>query len=123
MYNFDYDDRRRMLTATISGLLSPDAALAFASELREQIASATRGGANLRILFDASRAPVQQLASFSALASLGATFPDPPRSAVVLSSVLAKMQAVRGISSDSVRIFRTVSAALEWLLEPVTENS
>src|ERR1700709_2792803 len=93
MYHFDYDRPSHLLKVTQSGLMPPDMAARFASDLQEQVRIALAAGPNLKILIDGSQAPVQQLTSFAEAAKLRAAMPNPPRTAVVLGSALAKMQA------------------------------
>jgi hypothetical protein len=115
MYSFEYHRGTQLLKVTQGGLLPPEMAASFAEELQGQIVAALAQSTDLKILIDASQAPVQQLASFAAAGKLREAMPNPPRTAVVLGSTLAKMQADRASISDVVRTFTSMSEALEWL--------
>jgi hypothetical protein len=122
MYSFEYDRTSQLLKVTQSGLMPPDMAARFAEDFRDQIVAALAHSPNFRILIDASQAPVQQLTSFAAAEKLRLAFPNPPRTAVVLGSALAKMQANRAAISDAVRTFDCMPEALAWLAEVPPET-
>ncbi len=104
-----------ILTITLGRALSPEEAASFALELEGAVTAALAREPRLRILFDATRVPVQPLASFSPLARLKDVFPAPPMTAIVLGSNLAKLQANRGVTSSSVRTFLAMAEARAWL--------
>lgn len=122
MYHLEYDRSAHLLTSTQKGVLTTELATAYALDLQREMMAGLARSPDLRILIDASESQVQPGASFAALSRLGGVFPNPPRTAVVVSSALAKMQAVRGILSPSVQTFTTKAEALDWLMAPPGET-
>jgi hypothetical protein len=122
MYSFEYDQGSQLLKVTQGGLMPPEMAARFAKELQDHVRAALADGPNLKILIDGSGAPVQQLASFAEAAKLRAAIPNPPRTAVVLGSALAKMQADRAVVSGPVRTFQSMAEAWKWLMEEPPET-
>lgn len=115
MDTYAFDEEPGLLIVTIRGMFTMETAAAFAQELGARVATAMERGDDTRILIDSSEAPVQQSASFTEISKVGQLFPKPLPTAIVTGSMLAKMQADRGVTDDLVRTFMSRDEALAWL--------
>ena len=117
MYRIDYDEGRNLLKLTLSGFWQPETFAAFAQDMRltaERI-KGQRGGYDM--LSDSTRFPVQSAEvsqGFARMLQAGAKA-NTGRMAVVVKSMLNKMQAEHVFAGTGIRIFLSSADALAWL--------
>jgi hypothetical protein len=119
-YEFSYDPVSGILLVNLSGYLLPDEIPTYLAQRLQNREEARRKAGQLRMLVDATEAPVQ---SADTVASVQRDWEDAVRSphdriAIVPSSALHAMQARRTIQSDQVRIFMSAEEARQWLITP-----
>jgi hypothetical protein len=116
LYSFEMDYSSGILTVNVDGYLSEDVAARFVKEMSERIAAEDRRTPSLKLLIDASKTPVHQVAAVAEIHKLGGSSIEARPTAVVVGSNLTKMQAERGSAEfDVVRIFMSSTDAIAWL--------
>ena len=116
MFEIDRDERRAVMRLRLSGFWDAATTARFIEELRTHTAAMIAAHGRFDVLSDAREFAVQtpEVAErFSALAEQSSA----RRTAIVVSSALASMQARRSMASDRVRIFGDITAAQQWLDE------
>ena len=117
MYSLKFDTPRRTLHLELQGFWSGATLMAFAAEMRAEVAALNARGETFAILSDCRRFPVQSLEVATGFERMmqhgGGPFRGP--SAIVVASVLSKMQAERIFGGPHVRVFLAVKEAQAWL--------
>ena len=114
MFEMWFDEQHGILRLTIAGFWDDAIAMRFGAAVRERSADIVTRHPVFDVLSDARGFAVQTpevTERFAALAEQGAA----RRTAIVVSSALATMQARRSMGSDRVRIFGDMAAAEQWL--------
>lgn len=118
MFSIAFDRENRLLRLTISGFWDDDTTAAFVRDLMAASVKAQRQGP-FRVLSDAREFAVQSpevVQRFRRLAEGGSA----ERTAILVDSALARLQAQRSMANDRVRIFGAVEDALAWLELPAS---
>ena len=113
VYEISYDPETALVELKIGGFWNADTAKAFAAELGAVIIKARANG-SYRVLSDARAFSVQAsdiVERFSAMAENSSA----ERTAIVVTSALARSQAKRSMQNDRVRIFLDMEDARRWL--------
>lgn len=117
MYTISFDAPSRTLRLTLKGLWSAATLAGFAAELLVKATAARVRYGDFALLSDASGFPVQTARvaeGFEAILARGAKVHAGPV-AIVVASVLNKMQAERTLKSPRLRVFLSLDEARQWL--------
>lgn len=118
VYNIFFDSDARILHLVLEDFWTPDTLARFAGDLLEQIAAAARHG-RFAMLSDSSRFPVQSpevAQGFERLLASGAERHN-GAVAIVVASVLNKLQAERSLRAPHIKVFLDADKARAWLAE------
>ena len=121
MYEIRYDPDQALIQLKIEGFWSAETAQAFATELAVAVSKARSRG-QFCVFSDARKFAVQSpevVERFSAMAEKGAA----ARTAIVVTSALARSQAKRAMENGRVRTFADMDEARQWVTEPVMSLS
>ena len=116
MFAFRTDEQKRLVCMAISGILSVEEADRLTAELVANASTARRRFGSFRFLVDARESLVQPTATMSRFKSPDEVLEGPDdRYAIVLGSMLSKMQTDRLTSDDRMKSFLSVDSAEAWL--------
>lgn len=122
-FAFVEDPARNFLCATLSGHWDVSVVDAFEKKARLAMCRAAGGdGSNALVLIDARESGVQSQVVAQRLQMLASDLPT-KRTAVLIRSMLHKLQADRINPVDHHCVFNHQDAALEWLLKPGPDSS
>lgn len=112
-----YDRSSGIVRCRLKGLWTSDIVDQYERTLKQAVSSARRYAPEVLMLFDSSEAPAQPPAIVERMRAVGeAVRGTNDRLAVVVGSVLTKMQAERSMTvATNERVFRTVADAEAWL--------
>jgi hypothetical protein len=116
MYQMRFDTGSSILHLQLTGFWTDETMTRFAGELLPLVQRLTRTEAGLAILSDCRHYPVQSpeiVAGWSRI--LAADGPIKAPYAIVVGTVLNKLQAGRALTAPNVAIFTELDAATEWL--------
>ena len=117
VYSIAFDTETRTLHLRLEGFWSMATLANFAAELLETSAAARRRHDSFAILSDSSRFPVQSpdvAHGFEQLMARGAATHKGP-TAILVASVLNKMQVQRSMKGPRLGVFLSVEEARAWL--------
>lgn len=117
MYTISFDAPSRTLRLKLEGLWSAATLAGFAAELLVKATAARLRYGDFALLSDASEFPVQTpgiAEGFAGILARGAKVHN-GRVAIVVASVLNKIQAERTLKSPRVRVFLSPDEARQWL--------
>ncbi|MBR0552510.1 hypothetical protein [Stakelama marina] len=119
-FDVSYDTRRCRLRIVVKGYLSPDEVRALASQLNRNIEKA---GSDFDGIVESLEFPVQvnEVADLLGVLGRGVMTRTSGRAAIVVASMLNKMQVDRTLAHPRLRVFMTVAEAEQWLDTPTTE--
>ena len=123
MYTIKFDASTRTLHLELEGFWSVGTLTAFAAELLVKTTALNLRYGKFAILSDSTRFPVQSSAvsaGFERIRERGAQL-HKGHTAVVVGSVLNKMQAERSLRGPHVRVFLSANDAKRWLAEVAHE--
>lgn len=116
MYQIRFDARTRTLRITLSGLWTVEVLRGFGAEMMARRQQA--GDGDFDVLSDSRAFPVQTNDVAQAFtATMNAPIPGLRRIAVVVGSMLNKLQAGRVFTAPHIRVFTDMAAAEAWLAE------
>ena len=119
-FDVSYDAGRRRVRIVVKGYLSPSEVSAFAATLNAAVRNA---GSDFDGIVESLDFPVQinEVADMLGMLGQGIMSRMTGRVAVVVASVLNKMQVDRTLANPRLRVFRTLAEAEQWLDTPTTE--
>ncbi len=121
----DYDDlftietkpEEAFIHIVIKGFFNTESYAQYKSDTTKAIQSVEKGNRSVRILNDLTECSVQSQDIAKDNEWMQPLKKYVKKNAVVLNSVIHKMQLQRSVSGDTVRYFDTMEAAQEWLDE------
>ena len=117
MYRIDYDEGRNLLKLTLSGFWQPETFAAFVQDMRKTTERITRQRGGYDLLSDSTQFPVQSAEVSQGFAKMfqAGVHANSGRMAIVVKSMLNKMQAEHVFAGTGIRIFLDAADALAWL--------
>jgi hypothetical protein len=116
MYTIDFRHDLNLLDISWSGLFTPAAVDAYATELLARFArEGFRPGYRLRM--DMTDSAVQPVEAATLINRRLGDFPRATRIAIVTRSAIARLQVRRFMTQPYLRIFDDAAAALDWLMQ------
>ena len=119
MYSIKFDPPSRTLHLSLDGFWTSVTLASFAAELLVETTALHLRYGSYAILSDSSRFPVQSpevAAGFDGIMKRGAEVHNGP-TAIVVASILNKMQAERSVRGPNVRVFLSADEARGWIEE------
>ena len=119
MFTIAFDAPAQTLHLKLEGFWTTETLGAFATELLVKTTELRERYESFAILSDSSGFPVQSpaiAAGFEQIRDHGAAVHKGP-TAIVVASVLNKLQAERSLRSPNIRVFLSADAAREWLAQ------
>jgi hypothetical protein len=119
MYRIDYDRQAGIVRVSVEGFWDVATAERFGADLRRPMNEAKTSGRPVLVLSDARKFVVQPpevAAIFARIEEEQGPLRD--RLAMVVTSILAKMQGERAVAGSTARFFATPEEAEAWLLDP-----
>ncbi|TPG10801.1 hypothetical protein [Sphingomonas oligophenolica] len=116
MFEIVFDEAKRVMRLRLTGFWDAATTARFADEVRAESAAAMTRHDSFDVLSDAREFAVQTADvadRFRQLAEQGSA----RRTAIVMTSALAGMQARRSLAIDRVRVFGDMASAQAWLAE------
>ena len=120
MFTIEVDEQAAILHLKLTGFWTPDTMRQFAAALVPAVERLQRRCATYSVLSDSTEFPVQSPEvgeGFERIMAAGASRTR-GRTAIIVSTMLNKLQAQRVFRSPNVRIFLDRDGALAWLAEP-----
>jgi hypothetical protein len=119
MYTITIESEHRLMRIEVSGFWSSDVFPGYLAELRRHVEALAPSGGCRRILVDMSRYPIQPKDVAQAHANIIAHGKSEMKActAVVMSSVLSKLQAKRMANLAGRELFDDEPSARHWLLQ------
>ena len=116
MFAFKIDERKQLVHVEVAGIMSVAEADALNEALVSNAAVARRKFGAFRLLTDARLSPVQPAATMARFKAPSDLLQGPDdRYAVVLGTMLSKLQTDRMSNDDRLRAFLSIEAAETWL--------
>jgi len=118
MYTQTYDRTAGIIRITVDGFWDVAMAERFAADLRKSLAEAKASGRPVLVLSDARNFAVQSpdvAAAFARIQEEQGAMRD--RMAMVVSSMLGRLQGERAVAGSTTRFFATPEEAEAWLLD------
>ena len=116
MYEINYDERSQTLHLKLTGFWTEATMASFKNDFTILIQKLTRARTSFVVLSDCRNYPVQSHEVLAAWAE--ALGPKPIVSvpyAVIVGSVLNKLQAERALTASNVQVFASIETAKAWL--------
>ena len=121
-YTISMDEARGLLRLRVAGFWTPDVSQAFVAELMSAVAPSMCAGRSFAVLADARDFQVQSADVGTQIATyLGGSFNKGKR-AIVMGSMLGKLQAERVLAHPSVRVFLSEAEAMDWLADDLRKQ-
>jgi hypothetical protein len=119
MYTIDHDREAGIIRISVEGFWDAATAERFGADLRRPLTEAKASGRPVLVLSDARTFVVQP----PEVAAIFARFEEEQgrmrdRMAMVVGSMLAKMQGERAVAGSTTRFFATPEEAEAWLIDP-----
>jgi hypothetical protein len=116
VFAFRIDEQKKLVHVKIAGLQSVEEADKLTEELVANASAARRKFGYFRLLADARESPVQPAATMARYKSPQELLEtDKDRYAVVLGSMLSKLQTDRMLVDERMRAFLSLETAESWL--------
>ena len=116
MYEMHYEEDTQILHLRLTGFWTDATMVSFKNEFMPLVQKITRAKADFVVLSDCRDYPVQSRDILIAWATM--LGPDPAVTApyaIIVGSVLNKLQAERGLTAPNVKIFTSMEAGTAWL--------
>ena len=114
-YLVQMDEARGLLRLTVTGFWTPAMAAAFLAEWSAATFPLRRANRPFAVIADCRNFAVQSEEVGAPIAAYLSGSENPGRRAILMSSVLGKMQAQRAIDHPDVGVFMSESDAMSWL--------
>ena len=117
MYDIRFDARKRILRLRLEGFWTPVTLARFMADLKAEATKVRASHGGFATLSDSRDFPVQSpevAGGFAALMQGGGAGQAGP-TAIVVASVLNKIQAERALNTPSVKVFLALEDAQRWL--------
>lgn len=116
MFAFRIDEQKKLVHVEVAGIMSVEEADRLTQELVGNASAARRKFGSFRLLVDARESPVQPAATMARYKSPHELLEtDKDRYAIVLGSMLSKLQTDRMFVDDRMRAFLSLEKAECWL--------
>lgn len=117
MFSFRIDELKKLVHVKVAGIQSVEEADKLTEELIANASAARRKFGSFKLLVDARESPVQPAATMARYKPPHELLEtDKDRYAIVLGSMLSKLQADRMFGDDRMRAFLALDVAEDWLL-------
>ena len=117
MFKFRVDDQKKLVYLEVSGLMSVEEADKLSDELLANASAARRRFGSFRVLVDGRQSPVQPAATMARYKPPQEVLDtEEDRYAIVVGSMLSKLQTDRSFDDDRIGVFLELDSAEAWLL-------
>jgi len=117
VFKFRVDDQKKLVYLEVSGLMSVEEADKLSDELLANASAARRRFGSFRVLVDGRQSPVQPAATMARYKSPQEVLDtEEDRYAIVVGSMLSKLQTDRSFDDDRIGVFLELDSAEAWLL-------
>lgn len=116
MFTVDYDDRIGIIRCRSEGFLTVADVHEYGRISADAVTRCRRKFGKVRMMVHSMESTVQSAEVMAAVADSNWEMTDPgDRMAVVVRTMLAKLQAARTFQSDRTKVFLTEAEALRWI--------
>ena len=125
MHSIHYDPKAHLLRFEMVGLWKMDDVQRFAADLLKTVQAIPMDRRDFAVLSETTAFPVQTTEVSTALGHIMdvAQRMNTGRTAIIVGSMLNKLQAERYVGRPGTRVFLNAEQARAWLAEPEDENS